>query len=251
MSDLAKLEGDVYLGRIAANGDFLGYEGPFECDAFVPSREGGETTEIKSKRRAMYGQVIHSETEGSTPGLSMTFLDLSPLILELLFGANLVDATVAAGTATDEPITAGDLGKMIKLPHSTVSSVIVKDAATGLVTYVANTDYTVNLVLGSITPLDGGAITAGEDLEVSYSYAGFDADAYNGETVTSSKVRVYFDGLNRISQKAVRMEYYELNVPAPDDMIDLLSSEVINVTLAGTAITPVGYTQPYRVIKER
>ncbi|MGH8011079.1 MAG: phage tail sheath family protein [Candidatus Binataceae bacterium] len=60
--------------------------------------------------------------------------------------------------------------QVINLGHMGVSAVVLKNSG-GTITYVLGTDYTLDAVNGLITTKSGGAITAGEAVEVSFDYA--------------------------------------------------------------------------------
>lgn len=116
-----------------------------------------------------------------------------------LFGAL---TTVATGAVTDSPITAR-LGKVVPLPDIKVSSVVVKDAATGLITYELDKNYTVNLETGSLYIMTAAEQTAAsaaspiaesDALEVSYSRA----DQVNIESFgeAEKEYALRFEGLN-------------------------------------------------------
>jgi hypothetical protein len=248
--ELAKYEGDVYIGRIdPTTRNFLGYFGPYETDSFEPSRDGGDTTEVKSKRRGIYDQVIYSETTGATPKLDVNIKEIPSEVLALMFAANIQDGTVTSGTVTNEVVIAPEPGGLIRLAHTNVSAVVVKDSA-GTTTYVVADDYTVvDATLGALTIVESGDIEAGDTLKVSYSYAAVSADVFDGETVSSTECQVLFYGKNRISGKDFIIEYWDVKFDAPTDMIDFLSSDLATVPLTGTALTPDGKPAPYRVTK--
>lgn len=58
----------------------------------------------------------------------------------------------------------------LTLAHRSVAAVVVKNVA-GTVTYVLDTDYSLDPVTGKITRIDGGAIAAAADVKVDYDYA--------------------------------------------------------------------------------
>lgn len=252
--ELSKYEGDVYIGEFnPATGAFSGYTGPYECEVFEPSREAGETVELKSKRRDMYGQTIYSETAAGTAKLTIGFREQPSTILELMFGANVSLITVVAGAVTDELIPSASVGKSYMLSKRNIKASpapVVESVGGSPVTYVSGTDYAIDLRSGRITFPVGSDIVEGDDLNVSFSYDALSAQGFDGETVPQRHLRVYFDGKNRISQKDFQGEWYDVLVNAPEDIMDLLSSELITATIEGTALTPTGQTKPYRIIKE-
>ena len=244
--ELAKFEGDVYLGRVdPTTGAFLGYIGPLECDAFEPGREKGDTLEIKSKRRDIYGQTIHSETEPGTTTLRMVFKEQPSEIMAIAFASNLAALTVTGASATGEAVKATKLDTWLPLLHKNVSSVVVTKGTA----LTAGTDYELNARLGMIKYLTGGAVAVDDIPTVDYTYASLDADKFDGETVPEAEFRVFFDGKNRVTKKDFSVEYYSVKIPAPTDIFDLLSSDLVTLEVSGNCITPAGKTAPYQVIK--
>lgn len=65
------------------------------------------------------------------------------------------------GVTASDPVGARDLDAAV--PY------VVKDGATGLITYVLDTDYTQDFLFGGITVIAGGAITSGSSIKVGYS----------------------------------------------------------------------------------
>jgi len=58
----------------------------------------------------------------------------------------------------------------LTLAHSGVAAVVVKNVA-GTVTYVLDTDYSLDAITGKITRIEGGALAAAADVKVDYDYA--------------------------------------------------------------------------------
>lgn len=260
--ELQKYEGDVYLARII-DGVNQGMIGPLECESFQPKREDGDKIELKSKRRDIYDQTIFSETAAGSALLAMSFKDIRSNLFGLAFAAEPTSLTYAAAAITDEVVSVAKAGTLYSLSKRNVKTsplAVVKDN-TGVTTYVAGTDYTLDVRLGMIAIVAGGAIDtalitlqavtpgAALPIKVSYSYNAFAGESYNGEAVTEAKFAVFFDGKNRISKKDISVEYYEVNIKAPADGMDLLSSELITVELEGTAVTPAGKASPSKILR--
>lgn len=244
--ELAKFEGDVYLGRIdPTTGAFLGYVGPLECDAFEPGREDGNTLDIKSKRREIYGQTIYSETEPGSTNLRMVFKEQPSEILAIAFAANPAALTVTGATVTAEAVKATKLDTWLPFVHKNVSDVIVTKGTA----LVLGTDYELNTRLGMIRYLSSGSVVVDDIPTVDYSYGSMSGEKFDGETVAEGSFRIYFDGRNRVSKKDFSMEYYEVKIPAPTSIFDLLSSDLVTLELTGNAITPSGKPAPYQVVK--
>ena len=104
--------------------------------------------------------------------------NISPENLAAFFMGNATVLTDAGATVTAEVHNDVEQGLTYQLGTSTnnpsgvrkVSAVAVKDDATPTpATYVAGTDYTVDLDLGRVTIVEGGAITDGTNLRIDYT----------------------------------------------------------------------------------
>ena len=264
MTDLHKYSGDVYLSHLNADGSPRGYFGPIECDAFVPGRSTEESEDTRSKKRDTYDQIIDSEPGAVTPSLRMVFKEVPTELLALAFASSPSAITVAGSTVVEAETVISRVG-VYQLPHRNLATspapVITEDADTDPVVYAAGDDYVIDHRIGLIRIVPGGAIAtalaAAQDLDPdatltlrrSYTYTSFSATEFVGETVRRADLAVLFDGQNRKSGKDLTTEYWHVQVPAPDDIFDLLSSELISLELEGTPITPPGKTGPFRVLK--
>jgi hypothetical protein len=264
MSDINQFEGNVWLSHLSPEGVPLGYFGPVECTAFVPSRTTEDATNVTSRKKGIHGQTIHSIAGESSAALSMAFIEQPVELLALAFASKPEQVTVSAGTVSDEEVVIGAVGAFKLAQRNILASPaveVVEDTDTDPETYVLGEDYVIDNAIGMIRILPGGAIAQalataqGSDEDatitvlVSYSYGALSATAFDGETVKRANLAVLFDGRNRVSGKDFSMEYYHLVVDAPDEIFDLMSLELITLTIAGDALTPEGKTAPYRVLK--
>jgi len=167
-------------------------------------------------------------------------------ILESLNKENLATAlrgtaaTVAAGNAADESVTAY-LGKTVALAHVKVSTVVVKDD-TGTVTYEADKNYTVNAEAGSINILTAAEQTARgaaaniddeDDLKVSYSYAA--QETVEAMTEAAKDYCLRFEGLNTAEDnKAVVVEIFKFSSD-PLKELSLIGDSLGQMPLEGAA----------------
>lgn len=252
--ELAKYEGDVYLARLdPETGENLGYFGPLEADAFEPGREEGEVIEVKSKRRDMYGQTIHSETEQGTATLRIVFKEQPSEILAIAFAANPEVYTVASAAAVvDSVVTVPALDVWIPFPGNkkNLTAVSAKDDADAT---IPPAKYEVNARLGLIKylsdPVGGSPVAVDDEVKLTFTPGAEGGIKFDGETVAEGTFAVFFDGKNRVSKKDFSAEYYAVKIPAPTDIFDLLSSELVTLEVTGRATTPAGKNHPYRMIK--
>lgn len=94
--------------------------------------------------------------------------------LALLFFGTTAPVSQAAATAQQEELTVKQ-GYTYFLPKKKVSNVTVTGAA-GTPTYKLTDDYTLDLVTGDITIVEGGAISSGAAIEVNYDCAAISYD---------------------------------------------------------------------------
>ncbi|HJU70384.1 MAG TPA: phage tail sheath subtilisin-like domain-containing protein [Paucimonas sp.] len=83
---------------------------------------------------------------------------------------NVLDPTVHKTAVADEAIAFDAATDRVQLAHGAVAALVVK-STDGATTYVAGTDYSADLVRGTITRIKGGGIAAGSQGKASYDYA--------------------------------------------------------------------------------
>lgn len=133
---------------------------------------GGETLSKELSVRGV-SQPIAQRLRSRRYALSLRLLESAgPDALALLFGGGATQSASAAGTASASEVLRlnGDEYSQLAHPYGVSGAPSVKsyDAAT---TYVANTDYELDLPQGLIKRKAGGAIPDGARVCVSYSYA--------------------------------------------------------------------------------
>ncbi|NOZ68026.1 MAG: hypothetical protein GXP46_01955 [Deferribacteres bacterium] len=109
-----------------------------------------------------------------------------------VMGAGTVTTQQAAGSATDQAVTAL-LDRWVALGKVNVSSVVVTDNS-GTTTYVKGTDYELDASAGLIMALSSGSITDGESLLVDFTYPDATIKQVNAATATTVKGHIYFVG---------------------------------------------------------
>ena len=105
--------------------------------------------------------------------------EISPKMIARAFKGKMTTVDVPAGTDVSGTVTmtALDMAYLIGARHLT--KVVVKDS-TDTTVYIEGTDYTVNFKTGELTAKTGGAITAGDDVKVTY-----DNDKYQSWTIAA------------------------------------------------------------------
>ncbi len=181
--------------------------------------------------------VIVKEKKGKF-SFKLENLDLDNLALGL-WGTK---ATVAGATVTDELIVipADGAGRRYPVTHPNISAVSVKDTAGGGgITYVLNTDYTIDAVNGVIIPVVGGAIdtataTVADNIYVSYTYASYvKVDAFTQANAPERWLR--FEGINTVDGKKVIVDMFRAQFD-PLTGYALLNEELGSVDMKGTVL---------------
>lgn len=246
--NLLKYEGSVYVGPLNASTDaFEGYyPDPIECRVFEISRADGEVTELKSKQRDRYDQLIDSEETAGTASIAVEFLEVPANIMAILFAGTNATYTQSAGAVTDVEVAIPVLDRWFPLPAQYLNSAVpavVKNQAES-VTYTVTTDYVIDYRQGLIKVPTGSTILAGATVNVGYTTLAKSGVTTRGETNVAGNFRLRFDGKNRYTDKDTYGEVYQVNLKSTE-AVDLLSAEPITAKLEGPMVTPTGFTEPY------
>lgn len=127
-------------------------------------------------------KIVVSKTDITA---DITSPEISPIMLSRAFGGTLTETAVTAGTATEDAVTITDLDTEYNLTLRHISSGVEVWDTTGQtgVQYTETTDYIIDYDKGTIQGVTGGAITALDEVFVT-----FDNVAYNSWTISA------FDG---------------------------------------------------------
>ncbi len=233
--------GDLYAALIDAAGNIGAYI-DFGNVTKLGIQPASEIKEQKSKKRDSYGQVLETVALQDTAQLSATLETVNRIGLRYAFMGEDAAYTQTAGTVTDEPIVA-QLDGWVKLAAEEITSVTVENTA-GTTTYVAGTDYDVNTRLGMIRAKSGGAITAAQALNVSYTRTAFTGAAIRGNVKPQIRARLLLDGKNRVDDSIGILDIWEV-VLSTSSEFDWFSDDWNTVELQGRLKTPAGKTEPF------
>lgn len=139
-------------------------------------RKVNEIIEIRSLRDAE--RYFGPEKTGYTIPQALRVLFAQGAGLALV--VNVFDLAVHKSAVAQAPFVLSALTEKVQLPDGLIMNVVVKDNA-GVVTYIENTDYTVDYVNGIITRIVAGAIGSGATIKVNY-------DKSDTTTVTNNQV---------------------------------------------------------------
>jgi len=207
-----------------------------------------EQIKVKSRRVETAGQIIASKTEITDTTGSLVLREWNAANLAFALSGTATDQAAAGASITDEVVTALPAGEYAPLLYRDVSAVAVKHTS-GTPVYEEDTDYTLDEKLGMLTIIDGGAITATDELKVDYDYA-----AKTGYQVTmGDKVQIRVQILAHLYSEFADEHYVlELDsvVMAADQEINFISeagTEGEQLQFGMTLETLTGQTSPGRV----
>lgn len=177
-----------------------------------------EVIKVRSRQVGTEGQVIASKSEITDYTGSLTLHEWDAKNLAWALAGQYVERTEVGGTVASENVTALAGGEYAELAHRDVSVVVVQDV-TDTITYVLDTDYSLNAKLGIIAPIAGGAIAEDVVLHVAYTYEG--QAGYQVQIGTQAQIRVAM--LAQLYNE-YSGEHFELEL----DMVVLSSNTEIN-----------------------
>jgi hypothetical protein len=233
--------GNVQIGLLGDNDEFTGYIGVLNTVTLTITPEEGDKKVRKSKMISNYGSTLDSINlpGGNTLELAVDDIDQETLAMAVL--GTITDATVPAGTVTNQALTIVALNKWYKLPHRMLSAVVVKTTATVPVVVPA-VQYQVDAAAGMIkflAPAVPGAVT------LDYSHAAINAALITPATKTQLNVTI-----NGLMRNLATGKNLVLNIPkaslTPKDPIDWLSGEFAVAALTGDLVS-IGSNAPYTI----
>lgn len=172
-----------------------------------------------------------------------------------LYGSS---TNVAADTAVAKNIPAATLGLIYPLDKVSVSNVVVKDGATGTITYVVDVNYELDAATGSIRIMTTAEQTAAsaanliadqDELDVTFDHAAqVNVDA---QVVGRTDRILRFEGLNTAdTNKAVVVEIYRFST-APLAELALINDEIAQFELSGKCLSddlrPAGQSKFFKI----
>jgi FlaG/FlaF family flagellin (archaellin) len=239
------LKGDVLFNRLL-NG---AYQGFVDLNAGALSiKMNSKQLDAISKGRANYGMPRATAILPEPSDLTLEFNKASPKALAMGLQGSVVPFTQASGAAVDEVATSVKGGWMdMAFRNMAATGLAVKNSA-GAVTYVKDTDYTVDYVAGQIFVLPTSAITDGQSLKVSYTYNAVTAESIKGGTQASVRGIIHMKGQNVFADDAqVEIKIWDA-VLTSESAIDWLSEKPIDIKLKGRMVIPEGRPEPFEIL---
>ncbi len=193
------------------------------------------------------GQILDSKNEIDTIEGEATLRQWSAREVGWAIGATPVSLTGTGSTITGDTAAndAPEAGVWVELGAKNLSDVVIKDS-TGTTTYTLNTDYQLNEKLGLYTIVEGGSITAGDEL--TYDATVNAETGYQLDIGTVMQRRVRLEGELRDIRTGDKFEFlaYMVEITATNGLT-LISDpdtdwEELGLNLK--YLTPAGYTSP-------
>ena len=227
--------GNLLLDTLDANGAQTGELDVGETSNFTVEAMKITTKDRTGHRLENYGDLIDSTLTAKPQSLKFTLGDINKKNLAMaMFGTDSV-VNQSAVTVTDEVIAAR-LDKEVKLSKMKLKDgadvPVVKDSATGLITYVEGTHYQVDYTYGTIKALSTGTITEGEALKVTFkcnAYTGFKVQA---STLTQIDCLLRLKGKNVVNGKPCVVTVYKCSLK-PSGALDFITEDYAKLEFTG------------------
>lgn len=240
-------EGTLYVNRLL-NGVYQGIEkwpGLFQFE-YKPN---ADLKEAITKDKGKYGNISASVAVNKPADFSLTITEVAGPALAAAMQGGVTPLNEAAGSVTDEAVTA-KLGRMVKLAHrNIVSAGFVLTNSAGTTTYVLGTDYTVNYAMGFLEILSTGTIADAEALKVDYTHNAITGSKIDGGTVPQVKGELYLDGNNLVDGRPLQVIIWDATLTA-DGAVDFMSDDFVQLKMKGRLSTPSNKPSAIEVHKD-
>jgi hypothetical protein len=237
-------EGTLYLNR-ELNGVAQGWKQiPGLAEFSVTNKS--DIKEQVSKDKGKYGQITATVAIPKPSELKVKIANFDRTSLAMALMGDDADLSTGGGTITDEVVT-GKLGSYADLAHRnlTAASVVVTNSG-ATVTYVENTDYTINYALGMLMAITGGAITADEALKIDYAYGAISGFKVSAATRPQVQGALRLDGRNLADGKALLITVDRALLVSDGD-VNFMDDKFVEIGMTGRMETLLGKTTPYTV----
>lgn len=241
---------DAYVDLLTDEGVRTGLELKGNCTQFIPKPDS-DRKEQTANGRSKWGQVLASVTLPKPMTAKITFNQLdAQLFAAAFFGTNTTLTQTSGSVASGSPQEVTTIpNKWVEIGKYMISDVVVKDAATGAITYTLGTHYEINTRLGMIKAISGaaGGIADNAAVDISYSYAAVNGTSMAAMTKSNVRIRVKLDGQNFADGRNFITDIYQMRL-APTTEFSLISDDFVDVTFEGSLETPTGCTEPMKHI---
>lgn len=232
---MAKLQitgGELFIEVYDADGVTLG-----DKIAFGTTDEITLSTEVE--------KVQHNDTEtkesvldgdyvvGRTVTMAFTTADISPTMLSRAYLGSTSAVTQTAAVDAAVTVTSAVINGRHDTGYRNLTSVVVKDS-TDLVTYVEGTDYRVAKKGGYIVILEGGSITAADELHLTVNAPAGTGTLINAMQLDAIQGRLTYTGEASVGDSHEYV-FEKVSLNASGD-ISLKSKEFTTISFEGSAL---------------
>lgn len=237
------LSGDLSVDILDENGKSTGFQ-TLEADVLKVTPKS-DIKEATSRRRATYGQNFAQVVVAKPSEFELRLTEITRPILAAMLAATIEPVKQLAGVVAPVSVKA-IVGRFVDLGVMQLASAKVTNAA-GDVTYAEGADYTLDLELGMVQALSGGAIKDGDALEVTPTRLAYTGSLISGAKRHQYKMVIKLNGRNMLTNETVIFEAGEA-VVTPSEAQDFLDDKLMTGTLKGNLNVPKGKTAPYTVL---
>lgn len=207
-----------------------------------------EELEVVSTGNSDYGQAADSMIDAKPTKFSFAVNRFNIDNWAMAFMGDYAARSEASANISGEAQTVS-MGDMIKLEGLDVSAVVVKDE-TDVTTYTLTDDYLiVDAALGIIKPVDGGAISDGDVLHISYTTALETGFLLSGGTQSSKFIKMFGRGINRFNNKRAIVTIPRGSVK-PGGNFSMVGTDAASIQFDGTINVPTDGGTPFTIITD-
>lgn len=241
------MSGNLHMAFLGDQDELLGYF-PYvlNATAFTLQEEDGEAIQRISRMRDNPGRVLEEEREEGETQIGLTVDTISKELLEIAFRGEATAFDESSGSESSETITAL-LGKDVPLANVLLSDVVVTDGGTSPTTYVAGTDYVIDVRNGLFRAIDGGAITNEQEVSVAYTFGARKGFRIPGGTRRFRNVALLFDGRSRRQAdtgKIYRVQVHKCSLRMQNEL-ELQQEGFMSFDFTGPAVQHPSFSNLY------
>ena len=232
------LKGDVQIARLSSSLAFEGYNDVVNGTELTITPQSQEIERLSNMRES-WGQTLDSAYKPQPTQIQLGVNDVPPYILGMTFLGDVTAINQTGDAVTDEvhTVSAATQDKWIQLDNQNIvaAGFAVTNTA-GDTTYVAGTDYEVNVRLGLLKVLSTGSIAVG-DIHVDYTKAVITGTRVQGGLQPTIYARILMDGYNIYTGEHGLLTVWRASL-TPTSPINFFAAEPITAVFQGKIIVP-------------
>lgn len=220
--------GSVFYAEIDASGN-KGSWVNFGNSTKFEIKENTKLEERKGRGCDNYGAALDSVVVREASDINISLDEFNRKNLATAFLGESSAVVLAGGTVTDEAHTVTDAEGFAKVAHGNISNVTITGS-------VLDTDYAVkDAANGLISFIEGGNITDGSSVLVSYDYAAATYDTVTSGVNPNKRIALMLIGKNMADNKGLTAVVHETTI-SPTSSVDFLSDTFSTIDLSGKVI---------------